>query len=62
VNGGSQAVREGVVGSDGADSMFRFWLERGGDGMKCCRKKKRMQRARLGSMGRKRDTSRHVWR
>jgi hypothetical protein len=41
-------------GSD-ADSVLRFWLERGGDGMKRCRKMKRRQQARLGSMGRKCD-------
>jgi hypothetical protein len=45
-----------VAGSSGVDSMLRFQLERGGDGTKCCQKMKRMQRARLGSMGRKRDT------
>jgi hypothetical protein len=39
-----------------ADSMLRFWLERGDDGMKHCWKMKRIQRARL-SMGRKRDTA-----
>jgi hypothetical protein len=37
----------------GADSMLRFRLKRGGDGMKHCRKMKRRQRARLGSMGSK---------
>jgi hypothetical protein len=42
----------------GADSMLQFQLEMGGDGMKHCQKMKRRQRARLGSMGRKRDT---VW-
>jgi hypothetical protein len=32
-----------VAGGSGADSMIQFWLERGGDGMKCCRKMKRRQ-------------------
>jgi hypothetical protein len=36
--------------------MFQFLLERGGDKIKHCRKMKRRQRARLGSMGSKRDT------
>jgi hypothetical protein len=40
------------------DSMLRFWLERGDDGMKRCRKMKWRQRARLDSMGRKRETVR----
>jgi hypothetical protein len=40
----------------GEDSMLQFQLERGDDEMKCCRKMKRRQRARLDSMGRKRDT------
>jgi hypothetical protein len=47
-----------VAGDSGADSMFRFRLERGGDGMKHCWKMKRRQQALLGSMGRKRDTTR----
>jgi hypothetical protein len=41
----------------GADSILRFWLERGGDGTKHCRKMKRRQRAGLGSIGKKRDTA-----
>jgi hypothetical protein len=32
-----------VVGGGGADSMLRFRLERGGDGMKHCRKMKQRQ-------------------
>jgi hypothetical protein len=36
-----------------ADSMFRFRLERGGDGMKCCQKMKRRQRAHFDSVKRK---------
>jgi hypothetical protein len=44
-----------VVDGGGVDSMLQYRLERGGDGMKRCRKMKRRQRARLGSMGRKRD-------
>jgi hypothetical protein len=47
-------------GGGGTDSMLRFQLERGGDGSKRYQKMKRRQRARLGSMGRKRDTTR--WR
>jgi hypothetical protein len=42
-----------VAGGSGIDSMLRFQLERGGDGMKFCRKMKRKQRAHLGSIGRK---------
>jgi hypothetical protein len=38
-----------------AASMVQFWLKRGGDGMKLCRKMKRRQQVHLGSMGRKRD-------
>jgi hypothetical protein len=45
-----------VASSSGADSMLQFWLERGGDGTQRCWKMKRRQRARLISMGRKRDT------
>jgi hypothetical protein len=44
-----------VVGGGGVDSMFRFRLERGDDGTKHCWKMKWRQRARLGSIGRKRD-------
>jgi hypothetical protein len=47
-----------VACDGGADSMLQFWLKRGGDGTKHCRKMKRRQRAHLGSMGRKRDTVR----
>jgi hypothetical protein len=46
-----------VAYSSGVDSMLQFWLERGGDGTKRCRKMKRRRRAHLGSMGRKCDTS-----
>jgi hypothetical protein len=61
--GESQVVREELelgcprrVASGGdADSMLRFQLERGDDMMKYYRKMKRRQRARLDSMGRKRD-------
>jgi hypothetical protein len=54
----SQAIRGKVVGGNSADSMLRFRLERGGDRMKHCWKMKRRQRAHLGSMGRKCDTTR----
>jgi hypothetical protein len=40
-----------VVDGAGVDSMLQFWLERGGDGMKHCRKMKQRRRAHLGSMG-----------
>jgi hypothetical protein len=50
---------ERVTGSGGKDSIFQFQLERGCDGIKHCRKMKQMQRARLDSMKRKRDTT---WR
>jgi hypothetical protein len=46
-----------VDGSD-ADSMIRFWLKMGDDETKRCWKMKWTQRARLDSMGRKRDTTR----
>jgi hypothetical protein len=39
--------------------MLQFWFDRGDDGMKRYRKMKQRQRARLVSMGRKRDTT---WR
>jgi hypothetical protein len=39
-----------LTDSSGTDSMLRLWLERGGDGRKCCQKMYRSQRARLGSM------------
>jgi hypothetical protein len=42
-----------VAGGGGVDSILRFWLERGGDGMK--RKMKRMQGTHIGSIGRKCD-------
>jgi hypothetical protein len=48
-----------VANGGDVDSILRFQLERGGDGMKHCRKMKRRQRVRLDSMGRKRDT---LWR
>jgi hypothetical protein len=48
---------ERVIGSGGADLMLQFRLERGGNGMKPCRKIKRRQRTRLDSMGRKCDTT-----
>jgi hypothetical protein len=46
--------------SDGgvANSLLQFQLERGGDEMKHYRKMKQRQRAHLGSMGRKHDTTR----
>jgi hypothetical protein len=37
------------------NSMLQFRLDRRGNGTKRCRKMNRRQRARLGSMGRKRD-------
>jgi hypothetical protein len=49
-----------VVDDSGIDLILRFQLERGCDGMKRCRKIKQMQRARLDSIGMKRDTVR--WR
>jgi hypothetical protein len=41
------------------DSMLQFWLKRGYDRTKHCQKMKQRQRqrARLASMGRKRDTA-----
>jgi hypothetical protein len=51
---------ERVADSGGADSLLRFQLERGGDGIKRSQKMKLSQRARLSSMERKRDTAR--WR
>jgi hypothetical protein len=47
-----------VADSNGADSMIWFWFERDGDMIKRCRKIKRGQRARIGSMGMKRDMAR----
>jgi hypothetical protein len=32
-----------VTDSSDTDSMLWFWLEKGGDDMKCCQKIKRMQ-------------------
>jgi hypothetical protein len=46
-----------VAGGGGVDSMLQFWLEMRGDGTNYCQKMKWRQRARLGSMGRKRDTA-----
>jgi hypothetical protein len=37
--------------------MIQFQLEMGGDEMKHCRKMKRRQRARPGSIGREHDTA-----
>jgi hypothetical protein len=48
-----------VVHGSGADLMLQFWFEKGGNKTKCCHKMKRMQRACLGSMGRKCD---RAWR
>jgi hypothetical protein len=47
-----------VAHGGGAYSMLRFQLERRGDRVKYCQKMKQSQRARLASMGRKRDTAR----
>jgi hypothetical protein len=44
-----------VAYGGGANSMLQFQLEMRGDGTIRCRKMKWMQRARLGSIGRKRD-------
>jgi hypothetical protein len=46
-----------VASGGGVNSMFQFWLERGGDRM-CCQKMKRRQRARFGFMRMKCDTTR----
>jgi hypothetical protein len=43
-----------VADDNSVDSMFQFWLERGGNGSKHCWKMKRRRRALLTSMGRKR--------
>jgi hypothetical protein len=43
-----------VAGDSGVDSMFRFQLKSGGNWTKCSQMMKRMQRAHLGSMERKR--------
>jgi hypothetical protein len=59
-NGGWEWGGLGRVAYDsGANSMLQFRLKRGGDGTNHCRKRKRSQRARLGSMGRKHDMARH---
>jgi hypothetical protein len=44
-----------VVGGGGADLMLWFQLNRGGNETKRCQKMKQRQRARLGSMEKKRD-------
>jgi hypothetical protein len=46
-----------VAGGGGTYLMLQFWLERGGDMTKRCRKMKWRQRARLGSIRIKRDTT-----
>jgi hypothetical protein len=48
---------ENMVGNGGADSIFWFWLESGGDMIKRCRKMKWRQRAHLNSIERKHDTT-----
>jgi hypothetical protein len=50
---------ERMASGGGANSMLRFRLEREGDVMKHYQKMKRRQRACLGSMERKHDTT---WR
>jgi hypothetical protein len=50
---------ERVAGGGDADSMLQFWLEKGDDGTKRCRKIKWRLRARLVSMKTKRDIA---WR
>jgi hypothetical protein len=47
---------ERVAGGGDADSMLRFWLEKGDDGTKRCQKIKWRLRARLVSMKTKRDS------
>jgi hypothetical protein len=54
MEGGSQAVCEGCPTA----VVLWFRLKRGDDGTKYCQKMKRMQRAHLGSIRRKRDTTR----
>jgi hypothetical protein len=49
-----------VADGGGVDSILRFQLKMGGDGTKCCRKMRWRQRACLGYIERKRDTTR--WR
>jgi hypothetical protein len=46
-----------VADGGDADSMHLFRLERRGDGTKRFQKMKQRQRAQLGSMGRKCDTT-----
>jgi hypothetical protein len=46
-----------VAGDSGADSIFQFWLEMGGDDAKYCRKMKQSQRAHFDSIGKKCDTA-----
>jgi hypothetical protein len=48
-----------VIDGGGVYSILQFQIEKGCDGTKRCQKMKWMQRARLGSMGRKCDTT---WR
>jgi hypothetical protein len=52
VEGGSDGPERIACGA-GADLIYQFQLERGGDGTKYCQKIKMRQRARLGSIGRK---------
>jgi hypothetical protein len=46
-----------LVGGGGADSIFWFWLEMGGNRTKRYQKMMRRKRARIGSMGMKCDTT-----
>jgi hypothetical protein len=46
-----------MVWGSGADLMFQFRLERGGDGTKCCQEMNQRQWVCLGSMGRKCNTA-----
>jgi hypothetical protein len=47
-----------VACGSSADLMLQFPFERGDDGTKCYQKMKQRQRAYLGSMERKRDSTR----
>jgi hypothetical protein len=47
-----------VADGSAVNSLLWFWLKRRGDRIKHCQNMKQRQRARLGSMGRKRDTVR----
>jgi hypothetical protein len=47
-----------VADGGGADSMPRFWLEKGGDGTKCCRKMKWRQRSHFDFMRMNHDMAR----